>query len=183
MNSIYLEVISETIELFQCFHRNISDRSRLASFQFHFISPKLFYFIFLMLFTLVSLSFCLKPVFFAPGMTVSPLYATIISSEKFPECEGFELNHTKLWPVKKEMNECVSAIVDTVYHPENDTFSHPDGVLIETDPISKANPGQFLKWHNNTWTVFYDWTLYYLGIQNTFEELKNSIEKAGFFFL
>ncbi|OHT02925.1 hypothetical protein TRFO_29871 [Tritrichomonas foetus] len=119
-----------------------------------------------------------KPVFFAPGMMSSPLYGTITDKQKFPECIDFEINNSQIWPIQGNMTECVSKLLDAVYHPDINSFNHPDGVSISTLPITKKSPGRFLDWHDNVYTVYYDWSLYFLGLDTLFNNLKNAIEVA-----
>lgn len=116
-----------------------------------------------------------KPVFFAPGIGNSELYATIVKPENFPNCQG-TYNHTKL--VYADANiTCKNSLLDTVYNHETDQFTHPDGVIIETDGIVKENTALFLQSFNNSYYVYYDWVLYYPGIEDTFSLLQRTIEQ------
>lgn len=119
---------------------------------------------------------CEKPVFFAPGIGNSELYATIVDPDKFPKCEG-EYKHTKLVYTDANVTECKSTLLDTVYHSETGEFTHPDGVIIETDGIVKENTALFLQSFNNSYYVYYDWVLYYPGISDTFTLLQKTIEQ------
>lgn len=130
-----------------------------------------------MLLLLINLINCEKPVFFAPGIGNSELYATILKPENFPHCKG-TYNHTKLVYIDaSNITECKNSLLDTVYHKETGKFTHPDGVIIETDGIVKDNSALFLQSFNNSYYVYYDWVLYYLGIQETFSILQKTIEQ------
>ena len=114
--------------------------------------------------------------FFAPGFSSSELYATITKPENFPKCNG-TFDHTPIIRTKDVTSECLDSLIDTVYNKTTGEFLHPDGVIIETDPIQKTDHEDFLKGLNNTYEVPYDWTLYYPGTMQVFESLKKAIEQ------
>lgn len=117
-----------------------------------------------------------KSLFFAPGFSSSELYATITQPENFPKCEG-EYNHRSL--LQNVTKDCQESILDVVYDKTTGELKHPDGVIIETDPIKKSDfkMEKFLQGHDNSYVVPYDWTLYFPGTQKVFSELKSAIEQ------
>lgn len=129
-----------------------------------------------MIFFLLYLINSEKPLFFAPGFSTSELYATITKPENFPKCNG-TFNHTPIVRTKHVTNECRDSLIDTIYNESTGELTHPDGVIIETDPIQKTDHEDFLKGLNNTYEVPYDWTLYFPGTMRVFESLKQAIEQ------
>ena len=123
---------------------------------------------FLYLFSFVG---CTKPIFYAPGMFDSELYATITDLLFFPDCNEV-LNHIPLIQNPNISEKCRNSLLDTIYNSETNTFSHPKGVIIETDSIQKGNHDLFLQNFTDTYYIYYDWTLYYQGTDTIFSLLK-----------
>lgn len=117
-----------------------------------------------------------KSLFFAPGFGTSELYATITIPENFPKCVG-TFNHKPINRNPDVASECLDSLIDTVYNKTTGTFSHPEGVIIETDPIQKADHETFLEGINNSYIVPYNWALYFPGTMEVFSTLKSAIEQ------
>lgn len=131
-----------------------------------------------MIFTFISFAFCVGPIFDAPGITSSNLYSTITKPENFPLCSNFTKSKTQIWPFpsrSKDVINCISTLLETEAF-ENGTVRSPDGVIIETDPIIKQESPYF-KDFDNVFYVSYNWVHYYTGINDTFQTLKDRIEK------
>lgn len=129
-----------------------------------------------MLFLYILLVKSDKPLFFVPGFGISELYATITKPENFPNCTG-DFNRRPISRAQDITNECRDSLLDTVYDKATGIFQHPDGVIIETDPIQKVDQIKFLEGYNNSYILPYDWTLYYPGTNDKFLTLKNAIEQ------
>lgn len=135
-----------------------------------------------MLFSLFFIfSYSVGPIFSIPGLLYSHLYSTITKPENFPLCANFTKPKIQIWPIPNstestyEANwKCISTLLDTVVY-ENGTIGSPDGVIIESDEITKSKVPYFSDF-DNTFRVYYDWIHYYSGIGSTFQKLKEKIE-------
>lgn len=134
-----------------------------------------------MFFALLLTSYSVGPIFSIPGLTFSSLYSTITKPQNFPLCQNFNKSKTQIWPVPnttessyEENWKCISTLLDTVVY-ENGTIGSPDGVIIESNEITKSKIPYFSD-YDNTFRVYYDWIHYYLGINSTFQKLKEKIE-------
>lgn len=78
---------------------------------------------------------------------------------------------------RTNITDCKNSLLDTVYHKNTSAFSHPDGIIIETDGIVKENIALFLQSFNNANYVYYDWVLYFPGIKDAFSLLQRTIEQ------
>lgn len=134
-----------------------------------------------MFFILISISKCVGPIFSVPGILYSNLYSTITNPLNFPECEKFPKSKTQIWPIPnttqttyEENWKCISTLLDTISY-ENGSIGSPEGVIIESDPITKSKVPYFSKF-DNTFRVYYDWIHFYTGTNSTFQALKEKIQ-------
>ena len=126
-----------------------------------------------------------REIYYFPGIAESNLSATFTNVSLFEKCKNFENNKKYLiWSSKSEIDEeCLSSILDTEIDSAEKTVKTPSGVEISTDGIVKGINVDILK--SSTYdqfplyTVNYDWVHFYLLSNQTFEELKLSIQKSS----
>lgn len=146
------------------------------------------------LFFIGTASKALKPLFFLPCLTCSPLYANITDPDRYPECPSPYMRR-RLWPIdvtlQSEYPECYGILMDTVLDRKTNTTSPRPGITIYTDDFGNyANLASFkalaktltFQHHYednvNIFGVTYDWIHYYLGLDYVFNNLTRNIETA-----
>lgn len=153
-----------------------------------------FFFILFNFFIYDSSSAPLKPVFFLPCLTCSPLYANITEPEKYPQCPQPFINR-QFWPIdltlQKEYPDCYGILIDTKFNETTKKVSPLPGISIFSTKFgdyesqssfvpfaNKLIKEQQYEKNKNLFGCCYDWIHYYLGLDYFFKELTEKIEWA-----
>lgn len=139
-----------------------------------------------------SNSASLKPVFFFPCLTCSPLFANITEPDKYPQCPKPFINR-QFWPknstLQKEYPDCYGVLIDTRFNETTEKVTPLPGISIFSTKFgdyesqssfvpfaNKLIKEQGYEKNKNLFGCCYDWIHYYLGIDYFFNELIEKIE-------
>ncbi|KAK8898515.1 hypothetical protein M9Y10_000806 [Tritrichomonas musculus] len=141
-----------------------------------------------------SNSASLKPVFYLPCLTCSPLFANITEPDKYPQCPKPFINR-QFWPInytlQKEYPDCYGVLIDSQFNETTNKVSPLPGISIfstkfgdyesQSGFIPLANKlikEEGYEKNKNLFGCCYDWIHYYLGLDYFFKEFTEKIEWA-----
>ncbi|OHT10020.1 hypothetical protein TRFO_20936 [Tritrichomonas foetus] len=134
-----------------------------------------------------------KPVILVPGFTGSAVYATITKPDLYPQCPNIPV-HFQFYPYNqtflKQYPDCVGLFMTTYFNNESKKVESLPGIKIETAPYGDVDTlpsysgvverllSEGYELNKTLFGFPYNWILYYSGIPEIFEDLKNRIEEA-----
>lgn len=136
----------------------------------------------------------LKPIFYLPCLTCSPLFANITKPELYPQCPNPFISQ-KFWPIdytlQSQYPDCYGILIDTKFNETTKKVSPLPGISVfSTDFGDYESQTSFIPFANklineqgyeknkNLFGCCYDWIHYYLGIDYFFNQLIEKIELA-----